>query len=140
LSRQRFISIRCLAPSLATLIACTADFASSTHNSASTRQGQQHSGQQVGTKVIGPLPLLHIPKQNLESMRTCSPRPPHQNVLHSLQLRVLSRTRVAGCIHCIVGNVSSKYKSISECSSELKFLTHHHQNGHRQNIKPSHHP
>jgi len=76
------------------VIASTADFASSTHNSASTRQGQQTSGQQDGTKVIGHLPRLHIAKQNLESMRTCSPLPPHQNVLQLLHPLVLSRTGI----------------------------------------------
>jgi len=71
----------------------------------STKQGQQISGQHDGTQVIGPLPRLHIPKQNLESIRTCSPLPPQQNVLKLLHLRVASRTW-SKCS-------SSKYKTVT---------------------------
>ena len=76
-------------------IASNADFASCTHNSASTRQGQQTLGYHDGTKVIGHLPRLHNPKQTLESVRTCSPLPPHQNVLQLLHSLMLSRTGVS---------------------------------------------
>ena len=46
-----------------------------------TKHGQHISGRQDGIQGSPLRPLLHMPKQNLESIRTCSPLPPQQNVL-----------------------------------------------------------
>ena len=96
---------RRLASSLASRIIFTAVGASSTQSSDLTMHGQQTSGQHTGMQTRLSLPRMQHEKQKVDSICTCSPRPPQQKVMHILQHRVSFRTSSKW--------MSSKYRTVT---------------------------